>query len=321
MTVIDTALRQVHPAVIDEYHGFGLCVPDELAGLAVLDLGCGTGRDCFVLSQLVGERGRVVGVDATPAHIEFAMSHSTWHAEKFGYGNTDFKRGTIEDLAALELADDSFDVIVSNCVINQCEGKEAVLREAFRVLRPGGELYFSDVYASRRVPSELHADQTLRGECLSGALYWNDFVHLARKSGFTDPRLVEDAPITIQNAAVQEKIGHIGFYSATYRLFKLPGMLEGDCEDYGQAVVYRGTIPEHPLAWSLDGHHSMEKGKVFPVCGNTYHMLHDTRFQQHFDFLGDKSTHFGIFEGCGKSLPFSSGARMGSSSGGCGSCC
>ena len=85
--------------------------------------------------------------------------------------------------------------------------------------------------------------------------------------------------------------------------------------------MYKGTIANHPLAWSLDGHHYMEKGKVFPVCGNTYHMLHDTRFAKHFDFLGDKSTHFGIFEGCGKSLPFSPTGSKGAPAAAGGSCC
>ena len=80
--------------------------------------------------------------------------------------------------------------------------------------------------------------------------------------------------------------------------------LESDCEDYGQAVIYRGTIPDHPLAFTLDKHHHIETGKVFPVCGNSWRMLADSRFAGHFEFIGDFSRHFGIFEGCGVQSPF-----------------
>lgn len=204
-------------------------------------------------------------------------------------------------------------------MINLSTDKRAVLRDAYRVLRTGGELYFSDVYASRRVSAELVADPVLYGECLSGALYWNDFLALAKECGFGDPRLVEDSTITINNKELEAKLDHIKFFSATYRLFKLPGLLEPDCEDYGQAVIYKGTIARHPHGWGLDNHHFMETGKVFTVCGNTNHMLHDTRFRKHFEFIGDKSTHFGIFDGCGKSLPFSSSDAKGG--GGGGGCC
>lgn len=320
---VKAALRNVHPDVIAKYYGCGLCIPDELEGLSVLDLGCGAGRDCYLLSSMVGASGSVTGLDMTQAQLDVAREHVGWHGERLGYTNVDFRQGVIEDLADAGLEDESFNLIVSNCVINLSTDKQAVLDEAYRVLKPGGEMYFSDVYASRRVPDELRDDEVLYGECLSGALYWNDFLALARRAGFGDPRLVEDAPITISNADVEAKIGHIGFYSATYRLFKLPGLLDADCEDYGQAVVYKGTIDGSPNAWSLDDHHTMEKGKIFPVCGNTYHMLHDTRFREHFEYLGDKSTHFGIFEGCGKSLPFSAaGSKAGSEGGGGGaSCC
>ena len=129
---------------------------------------------------------------------------------------------------------------------------------------------------------------------------------------------------TFTAAELEAKCGQIKFFSATYRLFKLQPttQLETACEDYGQAVVYRGTIERHPHGWALDNHHFMETGKIFPVCGNTYHMLHDTRFAKHFDFLGDKSTHFGIFDGCGTSMPFESAdGGGGSSKGGGGACC
>ncbi|MEJ2755427.1 MAG: methyltransferase type 11, partial [Gammaproteobacteria bacterium] len=157
-----------------------------------------------------------------------------------------------------------------------------------------------------RIPRALGADPVLYGECLGGALYWNDFLNLAKTAGFGDPRLVADRPLSINHERIAEKIGHIDFYSATYRLFKLDN-LEANCENYGQAVVYRGGIPHHPNVFALDKHHVIKTGQVFPVCGNTWRMLCDTRFNQYFTFIGDFDTHFGLFEGCGVSMPFESG--------------
>jgi SAM-dependent methyltransferase len=310
-------LARVHAEVQTRYYGCGLVLPELLHGLAVLDLGCGAGRDVYVLSQLVGEQGQVIGVDMTEEQLAVARQHDKYHQEAFGYkrSNVRFLHGYIERLHELELADASVDVIVSNCVINLAPDKAAVLREAFRVLKPGGELYFSDVYSDRRIPAALTQDPELYGECLSGALYWNDFLQLARQNGFTDPRLVEDRPIDIGNPELAEKTGNIRFYSATYRLFKLHG-LEPACEDHGQAVVYRGTIPHYRHAFRLDKHHFIETGKQFPVCGNTWRMLHDTRFIEHFDFYGNFDQHFGIFPGCGMGIPFDD-AIMGEPEGGC----
>eukprot|EP00931_Biecheleriopsis_adriatica_P062320 TRINITY_DN37533_c0_g1_i1.p1 TRINITY_DN37533_c0_g1~~TRINITY_DN37533_c0_g1_i1.p1 ORF type:complete len:358 (+),score=70.96 TRINITY_DN37533_c0_g1_i1:45-1118(+) len=296
-------LKKIHDEVIMKYYGCGLCLPEALEGLSILDLGCGAGRDVYIAAQLVGEKGRVVGVDMTKEQLDVATKHKKWHAEKFGYDKVDFKLGYIERLQELGLEAGSFDVIVSNCVINLSPDKESVLREAYRLLKPGGELYFSDVYADRRVPKHLREDEELWGECISGALYWNDFHNLAKKSGFLDPRLVKDSPITVSNKRLEGKLGNIRFFSATYRLFKLDD-LDSHCEDYGQAVIYKGTVPLCPDLFELDSHHAIQKGKVFPVCGNTWKMLHDTRFQEHFTFIGDFSTHYGIFDGCGTLIPF-----------------
>lgn len=310
-------LSKVHDEVLMRYYGCGLVLPEQLTGARILDLGSGAGRDVYALSALVGESGHVVGVDMTAEQLAVANAYREYHADVFGYGspNTSFHQGYIEQLDQLGLEPGSFDVVVSNCVINLSPDKQAVLSQCYDLLKPGGEIYFSDVYAERRTPQHLVDDEELYGECISGALYWNDFINLAKQCGFKDPRLVKSRPLAIENAGLQEKLGDRRFYSATYRLFKLPD-LEPACEDYGQAVRYRGTIAHHPDKFVLDGHHIIETGKMFPVCGNTYRMLAETRFAPHFEFFGDWSTHFGIFDGCGTELPFAD-----SSDANTGACC
>ncbi|MCZ6772733.1 MAG: methyltransferase domain-containing protein [Proteobacteria bacterium] len=298
-------LSNVHEEVRDRYYGCGLVYPASLEGMRVLDLGCGGGRDCYVLAQLVGPSGQVVGIDMTDEQLELARRTIDWHTRRFGFdtANVEFHKGYIEKLDETGLEPASFDLIVSNCVINLAIDKPAVLDGAHTLLREGGEMYFSDIYASRRIPEELAVDPVLYGECLSGAMYWNDFEHLAQTIGFRDPRLVEDSVLTIHDPAIAARIGHIDFHSATYRLFKLEG-LEPACEDYGQAVVYNGGLPHHRERFILDKYHSIERGRMFPVCGNTWRMLHDTRFKRYFEFFGSWDTHYGIFEGCGSSIPF-----------------
>ena len=314
------AMANIHDEVSARYYGCGLVAPQLLEGMRILDLGSGSGRDCYLLAQLVGEEGFVLGVDMTDEQLDVANRHLEWHREKFGFerSNVEFRKGYIERLDELNLPDNSFDIIISNCVINLSPDKEAVLSEAYRLLKPGGELYFSDVYADRRVAAELVDDPLLYGECLSGALYWNDFHNLAKQTGFMDPRLVEDRILTIDNREIEARIGHITFYSATYRLFKITG-LEPACEDYGQAVVYRGTLEHHQQVFALDNHHIIETGRMFPVCGNTYRMLNESRFAEHFEFYGSWETHYGIFTDCGTLIPFASESGAENSDGG--SCC
>ncbi|MDP1875055.1 methyltransferase domain-containing protein [Phenylobacterium sp.] len=315
---IRQALSQVHDDVRARYYGCGLVAPQALDGARILDLGCGSGQDVYVLSQLTGPAGHVVGVDATAQQLEVARRHEAWHQARFGYptSNVTFLDGDIARLEDLGLEAGSYDVIVSNCVINLVEDKAAVFAAAWRLLKPGGELYFSDVYADRRVPETLRRDPVLHGECLAGALYWGDFLGLAKGAGFGDPRLVSDRPLGLNDLRVKEMVAPIAFFSATYRLFKLEE-LEPACEDYGQAVRYRGTIPGSPGVFTLDKHHNIETGRLFPVCGNTWRMLAESRLAPHFEFMGDRSRHFGVFKGCGLDLPFSPPAEAGAAGGCC----
>jgi arsenite methyltransferase len=293
-------LAQIHPEVSERFYGCGSPLPPALEGKTVLDLGSGSGRDCYVLSKLVGASGRVIGVDMTPAQLEVARRHQAWHAKQFGYAqsNVSFHEGMIEDLRAVGIADSSVDVVVSNCVTNLSPNKTQLFSEVMRVLKPGGELYFSDVFSDKRIPEALQRDEVLLGECLSGALYTEDFRRIMQQVGCADARVLKATPITLEDGEVLRKIGHIGFRSLTIRAFKLA--LEDRCEDFGQVATYLGTIPEMPHAFDLDDHHHFITGKPMLVCGNTADMVGNTRYGQYFRLLGDKSVHFGLFD-CGPS--------------------
>jgi arsenite methyltransferase len=287
-------LSSLHPEVLERFYGCGSPLPPALAAKTVLDLGCGSGRDCYLLSRLVGAEGRVIGVDMTPEQLEVAVRHREWHAAQFGFANVQFLHGQIENLAPLGIADNSIDVVVSNCVINLSADKPKVLAEIFRVLKPGGELYFSDVFADRRIPGNLRHDPVLMGECLAGALYWEDFRRILHDLGCPDVRIAKQNAISLDDESVAAKIGMVKFQSITVRAFKLP--LEDRCEDYGQVAVYLGNIAEFPHAFDLDDHHHFETGRPMRVCGNTADMLEATRYAGHFQVLGDKSRHFGLFD-------------------------
>jgi arsenite methyltransferase len=124
----------------------------------------------YVLAQLVRQDGHVHGVDMTEEQLAVARDTASWHADRFRYArpNTTFHRGYVEDLRAVGLDDASVDVVVSNCVANLSPRKDLVLAEVFRVLKAGGELYISDVFADRRLAPEVATDPVLYAECLGG---------------------------------------------------------------------------------------------------------------------------------------------------------
>ncbi|CAA0078758.1 Arsenite methyltransferase [BD1-7 clade bacterium] len=289
-------MRNLHDDVKNKFYGCGSPIPLAIDGATVLDLGCGTGRDAYLLAQLVGESGNVIGVDMTDEQLDVARAHDDFHRKAFGYArsNTRFEKAYIEDLGFLD--DNSVDVVVSNCVINLSADKAAVFEEIFRVLKPGGELYFSDIYASRRISQPLREDPVLLGECLSGALYTEDFRRMMADVGCQDFRIMSKGTVELHDPVIIEKIGMVDFYSITVRAFKLD--LEDRCENFGQIATYRGGIKHAIHQFALDDHHLFEKGLPMPICSNTARMLEDTRLAAFFDILGNADTHYGLFD-CG----------------------
>jgi arsenite methyltransferase len=166
--------------------GLGCGNPTALAGLkpaeVVVDLGSGGGIDCFLAAARVGTSGRVIGVDMTPEMIERARTN----AEAAGATNVEFRLGEIEHLP---IADNSADVIISNCVINLSADKEQVLAEAFRVLRAGGRLLVSDLVLDGALPAGLRDNMALLTGCISGAMQKDEFVSALEQAGFSDVRI------------------------------------------------------------------------------------------------------------------------------------
>ena len=314
---IKAIIKNIEPEILDKFYGCGSPIPPLLEGCRVLDLGSGTGRDVYIASALVGEHGFATGVDMTDEQLDIARKHKDTQMKRFGFKrcNVDFRKGYIEDLKEAGIDDNSQDVVISNCVINLSPDKRKVFSEIFRVLKPGGELYFSDVFADRRIPEEIKNDPVLYGECLGGAMYIEDFRRMLRGLGCLDVRYMSKRKINIDDPMIAENVGGITFCSMTVRAFKLDD-LEDICEDYGQVAYYEGTITNLTHQFMLDDYHLFTAHKPMLVCGNTASMLLNTRLARHFKIIGDKSHHFGPFL-CG---PSSKAFDTQSNSGG-GSCC
>jgi len=174
--------------------GLGCGNPIALASLnegeTVLDLGSGAGFDCFLAANRVGESGKVIGVDMTPEMLEKAREN----AEKGGYRNAEFRLGEIENLPA---ADNSIDVIISNCVINLSPDKKQVFREAFRVLKPGGRLMVSDIVLLKELPDFIRNSVAAYVGCISGALMKNEYLDAIVEAGFEEVQILDEAVFPI----------------------------------------------------------------------------------------------------------------------------
>ena len=155
-------------------------------GETVLDLGSGTGLDCFLAAKKVGEKGKVIGVDMTPEMVDKANSI----AYKHGYRNVEFKLGEIENLP---VEDNSVDVIISNCVINLSPDKEKVFREAHRVLKPGDRIMISDLVLEGELPKDIKESLYAWAGCIAGALGKREYLTAIKRAGFENVRIVSES--------------------------------------------------------------------------------------------------------------------------------
>jgi arsenite methyltransferase len=191
--------------------GLGCGNPTALASLKegerVLDLGSGAGFDCFLASRKVGENGKVIGVDMTPEMLEKARSN----AEKGKYTNVEFRLGEIENLP---VADNSVDVIISNCVINLSTNKKRVFEEAYRVLSPNGRLMVSDIVLLKELPKVIQQNMEAYTGCIAGAEIKDKYLEVMRKAGFEEVKILQEKvyPIDciISESEAKDAINQLG---------------------------------------------------------------------------------------------------------------
>jgi SAM-dependent methyltransferase len=278
-------LKHVTQEVLDKRYGCESPIPALLDGRTLIDLGSGAGPDCFIAAKRVGAKGRVVGVDMTPALLEIARRNIDPIMKNLGYAepNVEFREGHIEKLP---IDDDYTDVVISNCVINLSPHKEDIFKEVWRVLKPGGEFFISDIVADRRIPDSFDKDQRLHSECYTGAAYIGDLRQTMKAAGFANVR-------TVKSRAIDEVIEGVHFESVILRGFKID--LEEASEDYGQVAVYLGTIEDQSNSFTLDTSNVFEAGVPKRVCKNTADILTRSRYSSHFK-VSEEMFHMGKFK-------------------------
>jgi len=292
----DARLLEVLPEeIVARDYGCGDPSQHVREGDVVLDLGSGAGKICYMASQLVGARGRVIGVDATPEMLALSRAHLQTVGDRIGWHNVTFRHGHIQDLAldrdrldawltahpitdladleALRteearlrrqeplVADDSVDLVLSNCVLNLVDNqdKRALFSEIERVLRRGGRCAISDIVCDEDVPPEMQADPELWSGCISGAMREDRFLQAFADAGLHG---IEIVSYQAQPWAV---VSGIEFRSMTVVAWKGK---RGACQDHNQAVIYQGP-------WSQvtdDDGHVLRRGVRTAVCKKTFEL-------------------------------------------------
>jgi len=225
--ILQDEYKQINGYVAEADLGLGCGLPTQYANIkegdTVLDLGSGAGNDVFVARSIVGEKGRVIGIDMTEEMIEKAVKNNT----KMGFENVEFRLGDIENLP---VESDSVDVVVSNCVLNLVPDKSKAFEEIYRILKPGGHLCVSDIVTQGELPDEIRRSAELYVGCVSGAVENDEYLKIIERSGFrnVDVHILKD--LNLPDELLKEflndqelatvKNSEIGIYSLTVSAYK-----------------------------------------------------------------------------------------------------
>jgi arsenite methyltransferase len=266
-------LAVIPPEVIEKDYGCGDPTRSVRPGETVLDLGSGTGKICFIAAQVVGPAGKVIGVDMTDEMLAVARRNAPLVAERIGYANVEFRKGRIQDLKPI-VADETIDVVVSNCVLNLVEpaAKKQLFAEIHRVLKRGGRAAISDIVSDEDVPEELQRDPELWSGCISGALREGLFLKAFEDAGFYGITLLK------RDALPWRTVQGIEFRSVTIEAFKGK---QGACFERNQAVIYKGPFKE---VLDDDGHR-LRRGERVAVCDKTHQLYKKPPYREHFEFV------------------------------------
>lgn len=298
-------LDAIPSEVIERDYGCGDPSKYLLPGETVLDLGSGTGKICFIAAQIVGEKGRVIGIDMTDEMLALAREAAPKVAEKIGYANVSFHKARVQDLAldldafdrqlrekpvdnatayfALDgiaeqlrqtkplIADESIDVIVSNCVLNLVSksAKKQLFSEMLRVLKNGGRAVISDIVSDEHVPAHLQNNPELWSGCISGAFTEKGLLQAFEEAGFCGMQIVEFSETPWQT------VEGIEFRSVTIEAVKGK---QGACFDRNQAVIYKGPFKE---VLDDDGHR-MVRGERYAMCAKSFSLFSRAAYRDHF---------------------------------------
>ncbi len=298
-------LRIIPEEILQKDYGCGDPSQYVQEGETVLDLGSGAGKLCYIIAQVVGPSGKVIGVDMNDEMLRLARKYQKIIGDKLGYHNVEFKKGKIQNLkldlekldeylsknpvtssedftslnAFIEklektaplIPDNSIDVVVSNCVLNlvKPEDKSKLFKEIQRVLKKGGRAVISDIVSDEDVPQDMQDDPELWSGCISGAFREDLFINAFEDSGFYGIKILkyDEKPWRVVNG--------IEFRSITVSAFKGK---EGPCMDYGHAVIYRGPYKEI----KDDDGHIFERGKRIAVCEKTFRILKNPPYHEDF---------------------------------------
>jgi SAM-dependent methyltransferase len=281
-------------------------------GDSVLDLGSGGGKICYIAAQIVGETGRVIGVDCNDEMLSLARKYQAQIGDRLGYHNVEFHRGLIQDLkldldllsAELErspvqdhsgwlklrrleerlraespmIPDESVDCVVSNCVLNlvRPQDRKQLLDEVFRVLKKGGRAAISDIVADEDVPDELQADPSLWSGCISGAFREDRFLQAFEDAGFHGIELVK------RESEPWQVVRGIEFRSVTVVAWKGK---QGPCYERNQAVIYKGPFSHV----KDDDGHVYRRGERTAVCDKTFQLLQRPPYAGLFEYISPRN--------------------------------